>query len=40
MALERTILASLIHNEQFTKRAATYIKLEYFSDPIDRALHA
>jgi len=40
LALERTILASLIHNEQFTKRAATYIKLEYFSDPIDRALHA
>ena len=36
--IERTILANLIHNEQYTRKVLPFIKGDYFSDRTERAV--
>ena len=36
MRLENTILRQLVTNEEFTRRALTFIKKEYFADHNER----
>lgn len=36
--IEPTILANLLHNEKFTRKAIPYLKPEYFDDPSSRVI--
>jgi replicative DNA helicase len=39
MSLEQTILKNLINNEDYCKKVLPYLKEEYFTDNIDRAIY-
>ena len=36
--IEKTILANLIHNEQYTRKVLPFIKGDYFSDRTERTV--
>ena len=36
--IEKTILANLIHNEQYTRKVLPFIKGDYFSDRTERTI--
>ena len=36
--IEQTILANLIHNEQYTRKVLPFIKGDYFSDRTERTV--